>query len=233
MVWQDGVTILSYVGWSRVNITNHDPLVDEGLCRDLSYDILRDLTSQLYNEKGRVSYDLAATVIPPCEILTRISLYISLYTKVGRDLLPTWIGVSIGVAIRIYQSVGMFYWYSWCSLFGCLLYRSWWKLLSNVWWLQDPKLPEHLARWGIDILKVEKTDKTMAELEVCISTRTYDIIYYVWPSFSRCFRSNGVAYRIKTFDTSKYCIFVLFDVPYRTLYARLTPTLEHGCWFTC
>lgn len=27
-------------------------------------------------------------------------------------------------------------------------------------------LAEHLARWGIDVLKVEKTDKTMAELEV-------------------------------------------------------------------
>lgn len=33
--------------------------------------------------------------------------------------------------------------------------------------VQDPKLAEHLARWGIDVLKVEKTDKTMAELEVC------------------------------------------------------------------
>lgn len=31
---------------------------------------------------------------------------------------------------------------------------------------QDPKLAQHLARWGIDVLKVEKTDKTMAELEV-------------------------------------------------------------------
>lgn len=31
---------------------------------------------------------------------------------------------------------------------------------------QNPKLAEHLARWGIDVLKVEKTDKTMAELEV-------------------------------------------------------------------
>lgn len=32
--------------------------------------------------------------------------------------------------------------------------------------LQNPKLAEHLARWGIDVLKVDKTDKTMAELEV-------------------------------------------------------------------
>lgn len=32
--------------------------------------------------------------------------------------------------------------------------------------VQDPKLAEHLARWGIDIMKLEKTDKTMAELEV-------------------------------------------------------------------
>lgn len=32
--------------------------------------------------------------------------------------------------------------------------------------MQDPKLAEHLAWWGIDIMKLEKTDKTMAELEV-------------------------------------------------------------------
>ena len=37
-----------------------------------------------------------------------------------------------------------------------------------LFFLQDPKLAEHLARWGIDVLKVEKTDKTMAELEVCV-----------------------------------------------------------------
>lgn len=29
----------------------------------------------------------------------------------------------------------------------------------------DPKLAEHLARWGINIMELEKTDKTMAELE--------------------------------------------------------------------
>ncbi|CAM9672158.1 unnamed protein product, partial [Hapterophycus canaliculatus] len=38
---------------------------------------------------------------------------------------------------------------------------------------QDPKLAEHLARWGIDVLKVEKTDKTMAELEVELN-KSYD-----------------------------------------------------------
>lgn len=31
-----------------------------------------------------------------------------------------------------------------------------------------------MARWGIDILKVEKTDKTMAELEV-----QWDIFYFL------------------------------------------------------
>ncbi|CAN0371457.1 unnamed protein product, partial [Ectocarpus sp. 13 AM-2016] len=39
--------------------------------------------------------------------------------------------------------------------------------------VQDPKLAEHLARWGIDVLKVEKTDKTMAELEVELN-KSYD-----------------------------------------------------------
>lgn len=30
----------------------------------------------------------------------------------------------------------------------------------------DPKLAEHLAHWGINIMELEKTDKTMAELEL-------------------------------------------------------------------
>jgi ubiquitin carboxyl-terminal hydrolase 5/13 len=30
----------------------------------------------------------------------------------------------------------------------------------------DPKLADHLAHWGIDIMKLEKTDKTVAELQV-------------------------------------------------------------------
>ena len=32
--------------------------------------------------------------------------------------------------------------------------------------VKDPKLAEHLAHWGIDIMKLEKTDKTMEELEL-------------------------------------------------------------------
>jgi uncharacterized UBP type Zn finger protein len=32
----------------------------------------------------------------------------------------------------------------------------------------DPLLSEHLAHWGIDIMQVEKTEKTMAELQVCM-----------------------------------------------------------------
>ena len=67
-------------------ITNHDTPVHEGWYRDLTDDILGDLTSQhLYNKKRRISYDLDETMISPCEILTRISLY----TKIGRDLSPT------------------------------------------------------------------------------------------------------------------------------------------------
>lgn len=32
--------------------------------------------------------------------------------------------------------------------------------------VKDPKLGEHLAHWGIDIMKLEKTDKSMGEMEV-------------------------------------------------------------------
>lgn len=37
----------------------------------------------------------------------------------------------------------------------------------------DPKLAEHLSFWGIDIMKLEKTDKTMGEMEVALNM-TYD-----------------------------------------------------------
>lgn len=30
----------------------------------------------------------------------------------------------------------------------------------------DPKLAEHLAHWGINMMMMEKTEKTMAELEI-------------------------------------------------------------------
>ncbi len=30
----------------------------------------------------------------------------------------------------------------------------------------DPKLAEHLAHWGIDVMRLEKTDKSLAELEI-------------------------------------------------------------------
>lgn len=32
--------------------------------------------------------------------------------------------------------------------------------------VEDPKLAEHLKHWGIDIMSLEKTQKTMAEMEV-------------------------------------------------------------------
>ena len=47
------VPTLSNVGSSRVNITNHDQPVGERLYRDLTKEILRDLTSQSYNRKRR------------------------------------------------------------------------------------------------------------------------------------------------------------------------------------
>jgi len=39
--------------------------------------------------------------------------------------------------------------------------------------VKDPLLAEHLAHWGIDIMKMEKTDKTLAEMEVDLNTN-YD-----------------------------------------------------------
>lgn len=34
----------------------------------------------------------------------------------------------------------------------------------------DPLLKEHLAHWGINMMEMEKTDKTMAELQVRVSS---------------------------------------------------------------
>ena len=41
------------LGSSRVNITHHDQPVGKGLYRDLTKEIVRDLTLQLYNRKRR------------------------------------------------------------------------------------------------------------------------------------------------------------------------------------
>lgn len=37
----------------------------------------------------------------------------------------------------------------------------------------DPKLAEHLSFWGIDAMKMEKTDKTFSEMEVSMNL-SYD-----------------------------------------------------------
>ena len=39
--------------------------------------------------------------------------------------------------------------------------------------MTDPKLKEHLKHWGIDMDRLEKTDKSMAELQVEIN-KSYD-----------------------------------------------------------
>jgi ubiquitin carboxyl-terminal hydrolase 5/13 len=35
----------------------------------------------------------------------------------------------------------------------------------------DPKLPQHLSHWGIDIMRLEKTDKSMTEMEVELNVK--------------------------------------------------------------
>ena len=35
----------------------------------------------------------------------------------------------------------------------------------------DSKLPQHLSHWGIDIMRLEKTDKSMTELEVELNVK--------------------------------------------------------------
>ena len=38
----------------------------------------------------------------------------------------------------------------------------------------DPNLEQHLAHWGIDINKIEKSDKTMAEMEIEMNSRLWE-----------------------------------------------------------
>lgn len=35
----------------------------------------------------------------------------------------------------------------------------------------DPLLPQHLSHWGIDIMRLEKTDKSMTEMEVALNMK--------------------------------------------------------------
>ena len=35
----------------------------------------------------------------------------------------------------------------------------------------DSKLPQHLSHWGIDIMRLEKTDKSMTEMEVELNVK--------------------------------------------------------------
>ncbi len=56
--------------------------------------------------------------------------------------------------------------------------------------MQDPKLAEHLSHWGIDMIKMAKTDRSMVELEVELNKK-YDFSKvsserYVW-----CLKTNG------------------------------------------
>ena len=72
-----------------------------------------------------------------------------------------------GAALQHYRDTGGLY--PLCVKLGTITANS-----ADVWsyaddedcLVTDPKLPEHLAHWGIDIMKLEKTDKSMTEMEV-------------------------------------------------------------------
>jgi uncharacterized UBP type Zn finger protein len=39
----------------------------------------------------------------------------------------------------------------------------------------DPLLPQHLSHWGIDIMLLEKTDKSMTEMEVELNMKVIEL----------------------------------------------------------
>ena len=49
----------------------------------------------------------------------------------------------------------------------------------------DPKLPEHQAHFGIDIMSMKKTDKTMVELEIDANNKVC-VLYYILFYFIIC-----------------------------------------------
>lgn len=63
----------------------------------------------------------------------------------------------------------------------------------------DPKLPEHLAHFGIDIMSMKKTDKTMVELEIDANNKVcmhyvvfYFIILCVYSCVALCVQRNNL-----------------------------------------
>ncbi|CAN0013958.1 unnamed protein product, partial [Choristocarpus tenellus] len=81
--------------------------------------------------------------------------------------------------------------------------------------VKDPKLAEHLARWGIDIMSLEKTDKTMAELEVELN-KSYDF-NKITESGTKLKPLWGLGYTgLKNLGNSCYmssCLQVLSSIP--------------------
>ena len=58
----------------------------------------------------------------------------------------------------------------------------------------DPKLAEHLAHFGIDIMSMKKTDKTMVELEIDANNKVcvyYIVFYYIMCLFLCCSMCMG------------------------------------------
>lgn len=79
-----------------------------------------------------------------------------------------------GAAMNHYESTGKLY--PLCVKLGTITPSG-----GDVWsyagdedcMVSDPLLAEHLAHWGIDIMKLEKTDKTLTEMEVSLN-QSYD-----------------------------------------------------------
>ena len=66
--------------------------------------------------------------------------------------------------------------------------------------MKDPQLAEHLAHWGIEVMKLEKTEKTMAELEVCLF-----LVLGRVPCLTVAARGGG--------DVCLLCLFLVLGLP--------------------
>ena len=73
----------------------------------------------------------------------------------------------------------------------------------------DPLLPQHLSHWGIDIMRLEKTDKSMTEMEVALNMKVIVL------SCCRPVLDCIVLYYVMSCSLVQYCAVLCCTILYR------------------
>jgi len=70
--------------------------------------------------------------------------------------------------------------------------------------VEDPKLAEHLAHWGINMMQMQKTEKTMAELDIDLNMK-YDFSTILEEGFEKKALSGPGYIGLRNLGNSCYC----------------------------